>query len=258
LPGTNGTGPPVPRIELGGARSSSGLSFAVHLGFPVVTDKYDAIAAAYAAQDPAAYLPDGNSSHPTLIAGYKAFQKLHAKQLRRKNVSFLGQMLSASPGGLVENLHVLSHGTININPERPEAEPVVDYRALTNPADMDIMVEMVWWMRKYMKSEDFAKYAPAETTPGANVVEYDDIAAWIRRQYTPTIYHPVGTAAKMPRELGGVVGEDLKVHGTERLSIVDASIMPSIPGGPTSQTVYAVAEKVSILKIRRLYLITQY
>ena len=48
----------------------------------------------------------------------------------------------------------------------------------------------------------------------------------------------------IPKELGGVVGPDLRVHGVKGLRIVDASIMPLIPAAHTTSTVYAVAEKV--------------
>jgi choline dehydrogenase-like flavoprotein len=48
----------------------------------------------------------------------------------------------------------------------------------------------------------------------------------------------------MPRELGGVVGADLKVWGVNGLIVVDAS-MPLVPGTHLDATVYAVAEKVS-------------
>lgn len=51
----------------------------------------------------------------------------------------------------------------------------------------------------------------------------------------------------MPRKWGGVVDEELLVHGVRRLSVVDASIMPTIVGATTSMNVYAVAEKVSLV-----------
>ena len=50
-----------------------------------------------------------------------------------------------------------------------------------------------------------------------------------------------------PRELGGVVGADLRVHGTTNLRVVDASIMPIIVGANLQETVYAIAEKVRAL-----------
>jgi choline dehydrogenase len=51
----------------------------------------------------------------------------------------------------------------------------------------------------------------------------------------------------MPRELGGVVGQDLLVYGVTGLSVVDASVMPMLPAAYTQQTVYAVAEKAADL-----------
>jgi choline dehydrogenase-like flavoprotein len=61
---------------------------------------------------------------------------------------------------------------------------------------------------------------------------------------SPTTAHPIGTAAMAPRELGGVVGPDLTVYGTRKLSVADNSIIPLIPSTHTSSTAYAIGEKV--------------
>jgi choline dehydrogenase-like flavoprotein len=49
----------------------------------------------------------------------------------------------------------------------------------------------------------------------------------------------------MPKNLGGMVGSDLKVYGVNNLSIVDASIIPIIPSTHLVSTVYAISQKVS-------------
>jgi choline dehydrogenase-like flavoprotein len=49
----------------------------------------------------------------------------------------------------------------------------------------------------------------------------------------------------LARELGGVVGTDLRVHGAAGLRVVDASVFPVLPSAHLSGTAYAVAEKVS-------------
>jgi choline dehydrogenase-like flavoprotein len=225
-----------------GGQTSPNLG--IHIGLPLIAPgNFEDLAAKYEKQDPAAYIPEG--SDPTIIAGYSAFQKLHAKHMRKKNVNFLSHALgSGSPGGYAVNLHTLSHGCININPKDPEAEPLVDYRALTNPMDIDVMIALVRYIRSFIFSEALAEYNPREVSPGAHVQSDEDLAEWIRKTYIPTVYHPVGSAAKMPLELGGVVSEELVVYGTKNLRIVDASIMPTVPGAPTSQTVYMIAEKV--------------
>ena len=57
--------------------------------------------------------------------------------------------------------------------------------------------------------------------------------------------HPLRTAAMMPRELGGVVDAELRVHGTENMRVVDASVMPFQVSGHLASTIYAIAEKPS-------------
>ncbi|KAK2803295.1 hypothetical protein FQN51_003713 [Onygenales sp. PD_10] len=224
-------------------------SLAAMIGLPVITpDKFEELAAAYEAQDPKEYLP--STYDPTLIEGYAQQQKVYSRLMRSTGVTFLEMMLFG-PGGSVQNLHPMSRGTIQINTTDPEGGMVVDYRAATNPIDMDVMVEIIKFMRKYMASEDFAPYEPSELTPGANVTTDAALADWARKQIIPSVFHPVGTCAKMPREWGGVVSEELLVYGTQRLSIIDASIMPTIVGATTSMATYAIAEKAADIIIAR-------
>lgn len=55
-------------------------------------------------------------------------------------------------------------------------------------------------------------------------------------------HHYVGTCSMMPRALGGVVDERLRVHGCPNLRICDASIVPIQPVANTQSVVYGVAE----------------
>ncbi len=49
-----------------------------------------------------------------------------------------------------------------------------------------------------------------------------------------------------------VVGADLKVHGLNRIRVVDASIMPKIPGGQTGAPVVMIAEKAADLLLMKV------
>ena len=68
-----------------------------------------------------------------------------------------------------------------------------------------------------------------------------DILAFVRRN-TRTIFHPVGTCA-----MGTVVDAELRVHGVERLRVVDASVMPTVPRGNTNAPTIMIAEKAADL-----------
>lgn len=63
------------------------------MGLPVVTpDKYEEIAARYAAQDPAEFLPEHYTEEQ--IEGYRLQQELYAELMQSENVVFNEMMLT--------------------------------------------------------------------------------------------------------------------------------------------------------------------
>ena len=57
------------------------------------------------------------------------------------------------------------------------------------------------------------------------------------------IYHPVGTARMSDTHEQAVVDSQLRVHGLQGLRVIDASVMPVIPGGNTNAPTIMVAER---------------
>lgn len=212
------------------------------VGMPVLApDTYEALATRYEDQDPTSHLPSSYTDEQ--VEGYRQQQAVFSRLMRSPNTTF-NEMMMMGPGGSIQNLHPASRGTVRLDTANPEGEVLVDYRGGTNDVDLEVMAENVHFMRRYMTEGELAQYEARETSPGLAVETTEQLMEWARGTIIPSVYHPIGTCAKMPKEWGGVVDEDLFVYGVGRLSITDASIFPTNVGATTQQSVYAVAEKV--------------
>ncbi|KAF4586355.1 hypothetical protein EYR38_010631 [Pleurotus pulmonarius] len=141
-------------------------------------------------------------------------------------------------------LHPFSIGSVHVSSSDPLAPPAIDLNVLSNDVDLDIMVDAVKYARKVVTTDALKDVVRAEVSPGASVKTDEEIKAFIKDNLS-TVFHPVGTAAMLPRGDGGVVDETLKVYGTQNLRVVDASVIPIQLAAHTQATVYAVAEKAA-------------
>src|SRR5258705_11748764 len=91
-----------------------------------------------------------------------------------------------------------------------------------------------------MAASALAKYQPEEYRPGASIANDDELAKAAGELGT-TIFHPVGTC-KMRRDPVAVVDDELRVHGIDRLRVIDASVFPRITSGNTNAPTYIIAE----------------
>lgn len=244
IPG--GTSPPTPEstsnYNSGGPGGGQGL--VAFLNLPAAApDEYEAIAERYESLDLAEYVAE--DTPPEVLAGYEAQRALYAREMRRESLSFMNYIIGPGAGASPINLHITSRGTIQVNTTDPQGDPVVDYRALSNPTDLDLMVAYLSFFRRFFTTGELGQWNATEARPGEDA----DLEEFVRTGYNPQGWHPVGTAAKMRRELGGVVDDNLRVHGVVGLRVADASIMPTLIGGTTQFTVYAIAEKVSGLTV---------
>ncbi|KAH6674800.1 putative choline dehydrogenase [Halenospora varia] len=194
-------------------------------------------------QNSSIYLPP--EYEPTLLHGFEKQKSLLAASYASKKSAILEVFFNGDPTAIPVLQKPLSRGTVHLNSTDPQGFPIIDPKVFSNPIDMDIMVSMFKYVRKWMAAPSQAPLGPFEIVPGNAVVSDADIIAAIRQFSTPSIGHALGTCAMMPLEMGGVVGSDLKVHGISGLSVVDASVMPLAPATHLLTTVYAVAEKVS-------------
>jgi choline dehydrogenase len=87
-------------------------------------------------------------------------------------------------------------------------------------------------------------YAPATTWP--------DDAAWLDffRETAALNWHPTSTCRMGPGP-EDVVDGGLRVHGLEGLSVVDASVMPTVTSANTNIPVIAIAERAARMILDR-------
>jgi choline dehydrogenase-like flavoprotein len=154
---------------------------------------------------------------------------------------------SASAGLIYVLQKPFSRGSINLNTTDIYSEPIVDFQVLTHPIDLKLLIEMFRFTRKWIAASPNQELGAVEGAVTANLTTDEEIGRFLTTSVTPSIAHPAGTNAMMPPELGGVVSDELLVHGLSGLSIVDASIIPLIPSTHLCATVYAIAEKAADL-----------
>ena len=136
-----------------------------------------------------------------------------------------------------------STGEVTLRSSDPFEDPVIDPKFLSHPDDMKVMVEGYKKMMEILHTEPFNKYIQDHVQRPIDLEDDRDIEQAIRED-ADTVYHPVGTC-KMGSDEMSVVDNKLKVHKTNGLRIVDASIMPTLVGGNTNAPTIMIGEKAS-------------
>ena len=117
------------------------------------------------------------------------------------------------------------------------------------PDDLRDMREGLRISRDIISQKAFDPYRGEEYGPGKEATSDAELDAYIK-QKCESVYHPVGTC-KMGSDDQAVVDDQLRVHGVERLRVVDASIMPTLTSGNTNAPTIMIGEKASDLILGR-------
>ena len=139
------------------------------------------------------------------------------------------------------NLRPTSRGWVRIKSPDPQDYPEIKLNYLATPEDRKVAVDGMRFTRRIMAAKALAQYEPEEFRPGPAAQTDEDLARAAGELGT-TIFHPIGTC-KMGADPMAVVDDTLRVHGVDRLRVVDASIMPRITSGNTNAPTYMIAEK---------------
>jgi choline dehydrogenase len=142
------------------------------------------------------------------------------------------------------NLRPTSRGTVRLRSADPQAAPLIAPRYLSTAEDAQVAADGIRAARRIMAQPAVQRFSPQEMLPGDKVGNDTESLAKAAGDIGTTIFHPVGTAKMgLADDIDAVVDARLRVHGIERLRVVDASIMPTITSGNTNTPTAMIAQR---------------
>lgn len=140
--------------------------------------------------------------------------------------------------------HPLSKGNVHITSHNISEKPLINPKYLSHPYDLQAASNLAKFLRTIASSKPMSDIWSEEYEPGTTVQTDADWENYALANAL-SIYHPIGTAALLPEKDGGVVDSNLRVYGTKRLRVVDASIIPLLPSAHIQTLVYGIAERAA-------------
>ncbi|MBZ0088736.1 MAG: choline dehydrogenase [Thermomonas sp.] len=140
-----------------------------------------------------------------------------------------------------------SRGTVTLTSNRASDKPRIDPNYLGDPDgfDLKVMLECAKLSLEIFAQKAFDPYRGPLIFPPQLPRSEAELIAFVRSR-AETVYHPVGTC-KMGSDDAAVVDSQLRVRGVEGLRVVDASVMPNLPGGNTNAPTIMIAERAADL-----------
>jgi choline dehydrogenase-like flavoprotein len=151
------------------------------------------------------------------------------------------------PSGFTFQLLVVrpkSRGSIKLRSSDPFEPPHMDagFCSDAEGADIQTLRNGLKWARQAAGSSAFGDWFNNEIHPGPEVQSDAQIDEYIRK----TLHSGnaiVGTCKMGTDASDSVVNPQLQVHGVQNLRVIDASVIPQIPGGQTGAAAVMVAER---------------
>ena len=142
-----------------------------------------------------------------------------------------------------------SIGRLYLNSTNHHQHPILDTRYLTDPYDINAMVEVISRALEMTHMYPFNQYIKLYRQPIPGCQLCPNTPIWKCRSYmecyaravTHTVGHQVGTC-KMGNSSDTVVDPRMRVRGVNSLRVIDGSIYPEITNGNTNAPVMMFAE----------------
>jgi choline dehydrogenase/4-pyridoxate dehydrogenase len=202
------------------------------------------------------YFLGGSGIAADIPGGVASFAKVNSDaQVPEIQLLLAGAPLTAAPylrpfkqpfddgfGGRVVMLHPESRGEVSIASTDPSVPIRIKQNFMSTGREWQTLRAGVRLMRDIMAKPSLAPFIAKKLTAVGSDAEID---AHIR-ETAITLHHPMGTC-KMGTDEMAVVDPECRVHGVERLRVVDASVMPDLVSGNINAPVMMIAEKAADL-----------
>ena len=132
----------------------------------------------------------------------------------------------------VFQLYPHSKGSVHIQSTDAALQPKIHANYLRDPRDSEVVLRALQMAREVAAQPALARYIVREVRPGPQATS-DAALMDYARQTAQTSWHPISTC-RMGRGADDVVDHELKVHGIDRLRVIDSSIMPNMPSSNTN------------------------
>jgi len=135
-----------------------------------------------------------------------------------------------------------SRGSVKLAGPDARAAPLIDPAFLSHRDDLEGLLRGAKLTRAILDAPALAEQGGRELYTHAGMS--DDALCDLIREHSDTIYHPVGTC-RMGSDAEAVVDLQLRVRGIDRLRVVDASVMPTLPGANTNAPTIMIGERAA-------------
>ncbi|MFZ0421891.1 MAG: GMC family oxidoreductase N-terminal domain-containing protein [Xanthobacteraceae bacterium] len=142
-------------------------------------------------------------------------------------------------------LHPDSRGEVLLRSNDPRDKVKIVTNFFTAPNDLPTLRQGFKIAREVAAQPPLERFRGVEMSPGPKIKTDTEIDNWIRN-VAATANHPASTCI-MGTGPDTVVDPQFRVHGTERLRVVDASAMPDLVSAHINACVLMMAEKASDL-----------
>ncbi|KAF9885600.1 hypothetical protein FE257_012806 [Aspergillus nanangensis] len=185
------------------------------------------------------------------VAALKRLLKTQHDMIFTKGLSCVEILTSSSGHNMVSAFWIsfpFSRGSVHIRSSNPQDYPQINPNYFLVDWDVTLQTKIAETAFQFWNTSPVHSMVVTQTSPPPETVPPNatatQLTSWLKSSFSAN-HHLLGTAAMLPRELGGVVDETLTVYGTENVRVIDASVLPIQVSGHLTSTLYAVSERAA-------------